>query len=190
MTLIDKQTRQVGLISAAAIPVTAEYRLDMYTGGGRLGRVVKPPVTKWLRFENSGQSGLGVPLPAGVVRVYERRGGEPIFIGADRIGHTPKGAKVALRMGTAFDVTAKRRQTDYRRRGLSKNSFEAAFEITLRNAGQAPVSVVVRDRIPGDWTIVDETRPHKKADASHAQWRVVVPAGGKTMLAYRVRVQR
>lgn len=190
MTLIDQQTSQVGLMHAAAIPVKAEYRLDTYTGGRRLRRVVTPPVTKWLIFENNKTSGLGVPLPAGVVRVYERRGGNPIFIGADRMRRTPAGVKVALRMGTAFDVTAKRRQTDFRRRGLAKNTFEAAFEITLRNARKAPVSVVVRDRIPGDWTIVDETLRHEKVDANHAQWRVVVPAGSKTVLGYRVRVRR
>jgi hypothetical protein len=188
-TIADNQTKQVALLSAGGVAAHKEYRL---AGGGyvyqqRIGPVAKPKVAVILEFTNDEKAGIGLPLPAGIVRVYKRdASGRTQFVGEDRIGHTPKGEKVRLAVGSAFDVTAERKQTEYAR--LGERSYETGHEITLRNARAEPVTVIVSETIPGDWQIVQESAKHDKVTSSEAEWRVSVPAGGSAKLAYKARV--
>jgi len=134
-----------------------------------------------------------VPLPAGVFRVFKRDSqGHAQFVGEDRIDHTPRNETVRLKLGKAFDVTADRKQTAFQKlagTGRHNQVFESAYEIVLKNAKSEPVTVTVREPMPGDWTMVSESQPHEKAAAGTAQWKVKVPANGQTTLTYRVRVR-
>jgi hypothetical protein len=67
--------------------------------------------------------------------------------------------------------------------------MESAYEIVLRNAKTEAVSVTVREPVPGDWTMLEESQKHSKVAAGMAEWRVNVPAGGSTTLKYRVLVR-
>jgi hypothetical protein len=193
-TLLDRQTKQVALLSAQQVPVSKEYLLrgaDFYYQGqyGDLGRS-RPAV--FLEFQNQGGS-LGVPLPKGVVRVYKRdQTGRAQFIGEDAIAHTPRGEKVRLKLGEAFDITAEKRQTDYQRiaaYGGRGGVHESAYELTVRNAKREKIVIKVVEPIAGDWQMVSESQPHKKETANTAVWQLAVPAEGKTVLTWRVRVR-
>jgi hypothetical protein len=194
-TLAENQTKQVALMSAAGVLVKKEFLLegaDYYYSGqhGELGRKIKVGV--FVEFDNKGE-GLGIPLPKGVVRVYKKDGqGNAQFVGEDRIDHTPKNETVRLKLGDAFDVTADKKQTDFRKlSGTSRYNyvFESAYEIVLKNAKPEAVTVTVREPMPGDWTMVSESQPHTKAAAGTAEWKVRVPADGKATLTYRARVR-
>ncbi len=190
-TIAQNQVKQVALMNAGGIPVVKEYRLSggRYYRRRRLGEI-KLGVNVWLRFQNDKASKLGMPLPKGVVRIYKKDDkGKALFIGEDRIGHTPEGNTVRLRMGRAFDITGSRKQTDYVRSGFNRRTFETAHQITLRNAKDKPVTVIVREPIPGDWTMIRASQAHTKFSANLAEWRITVPAKGKTVLTYRVRVK-
>ena len=140
-----------------------------------------------MEFDNRENAKLGMPLPKGVVRVYKRdSAGNAQFVGEDAIEHTPKNETVRLKLGNAFDVTADKKQTDFRRRELNLRSYESAYEIVLRNAKSEAVTVSVREPVPGDWKMLEETHPHAKLAAGTAQWRISVPAGGSATLKYRV----
>ena len=66
------------------------------------------------QFKNEQQSGLGMPMPAGIVRVYQSdSSGGTQFVGEDRIDHTPKDETLNLKIGNAFDVVAERKQIDF-----------------------------------------------------------------------------
>jgi hypothetical protein len=67
--------------------------------------------------------------------------------------------------------------------------FESAYEIVLRNAKKEPVTVVVREPVPGDWRMLEESARHTKVAAGTAEWRVQVPSEGSTVLRYRVLVR-
>ena len=130
-----------------------------------------------------------LPLPAGTVRVREQgTDGEPRYLGADRINHTPAGEPLDLVLGTAFDLTARRTRTLLRR--LGKDHYEVAWRIELRNTREQPVEVEVREELPGDWQIVQQSVPHKRLSATIAQWSVAVPAMGEAVLSYQARYQR
>jgi hypothetical protein len=99
---------------------------------------------------------------------------------------------VRLKLGEAFDVTADKKQTDFKRREPTNRAsyvFESAYEIVLRNAKKQAETVVVREPVPGDWTMLEESQAHAKVAAGTAEWRVKVPAGGSTTLRYRVLVR-
>jgi hypothetical protein len=194
-TLAENQTKQVALMSATQVPVKKEFLLQganyYYSGQhGELGQKMKVGV--FVEFDNKGE-GLGVPLPRGVVRLYKKDSqGNAQFVGEDRIDHTPKNETVRLKLGDAFDVTADKKQTAFQKlAGTSRYNyvFESAYEIVLKNAKSEAVTVIVREPMPGDWTMVSESQPHAKAASGTAEWQVRVPADGKTTLTYRVRVR-
>jgi len=201
-TLMDKQTKQVALLSAQKVAVDKEFRL---TGGdwyytsqqGELGKKLKPGV--FMEFTNKAEKGenvgLGVPLPKGIVRVYKKdSAGRAQFIGEDRIDHTAKGETVKLKLGEAFDVTADKKQVDFQK--IAATGFnvrggvvETAYQMEIRNAKSEKVVVTVVEAIPGEWQMLQESHPHKKVSARNATWDVPVPAEGKATLAWRVRVK-
>jgi hypothetical protein len=195
-TIADNQTKQVALLSAQAVPVVKELVLqgsDYYyrSSVGGIGQKMKVGV--FVQLENRESSRLGMPMPKGVVRVYKKDGaGNAQFVGEDRIDHTPKNETVRLKLGEAFDLTADKKQTDFKRREPTNRAsyvFESAYEIVLRNAKKEAASVVVREPVPGDWTMLEETQRHAKVAAGTAEWRVHVPAEGSTTLRYRVLVR-
>jgi len=194
-TLAENQTKQVALMSASPVPVKKEFLLEganyYYSGQyGEIGQKIRVGV--FVEFDNKGE-GLGIPLPRGVIRVYKRDGeGNVQFVGEDRIDHTPKNETVRLKLGEAFDITADRKQTAFEKlAGTSRTShvFESAYEIVLKNAKPEAITVTVREPMPGDWTMISESQPHIKAASDTAEWKVKVPAEGKTTLTYRVRVK-
>ncbi len=190
-TIAHNQTKQVSLMEAGGVTVAKEYRFSgyNYTYNRRYNGIQKGKAQVWLKFVNAKASNLGLPLPAGTIRVYKRdKTGNAIFVGADRIGHTAENEKVDLRVGSAFDASAERIQTDYRRETLALRSYESAYRITLKNAKDKAVTVVVSEPVPGDWSMVSESQQHTKVSSGRAEWRVAVPAKGQTVLTYRVRV--
>lgn len=193
-TVANNQTKQVALLSATTIPVKKQLTLfgnDYYyrSSYGELGQKMKLDVT--VEFDNKESSQLGVPLPKGVVRVYKRdKQGNAQFIGEDRIDHTAKNELVKLKLGSAFDVTADKKQTDFKRadKGDSRlHVYESAYEIKIKNAKSEAVKVNIQEPIPGDWHMMNETHAHSKPTAHTAHWQIAVPANGQTVLRYRVQ---
>lgn len=195
-TIAENQTKQVALLSASGVPVRKEYLLrgsDYYYQGayGDLGQKMKVGV--FIEFDNKESAQLGMPLPKGVIRVYKKdSNGNAQFIGEDNVDHTPKNEKVRLKLGDAFDVTADKKQTDFKKiAGTSKYNYilESAYEITLKNAKKEAVTVTVQEPMPGDWQILSSSHPHVKASSKAAVWKITVPAEGSSSLVYRAQVR-
>nr|WP_295775849.1 DUF4139 domain-containing protein [Rhodoferax sp.] len=195
-TIAENQTKQVSLLSASGVPVRKELLLkgnDYYyqSSYGDLGQKLKVGV--FVEFDNKEASQLGMPLPKGIIRVYKKdRSGNAQFIGEDKVDHTPKNETVRLKLGDAFDVTADKKQTDFKKlSGSSKYNyvFESAYEIVLKNAKKEPVVVTVQEPMPGDWQVQSESTPHTKGSSNTAVWKITVPAEGNTKLVYRSLVR-
>jgi hypothetical protein len=187
----NNQTKQVSMLGATALPVRKRYVVDgqafYYRNAQHPGSPLKDEVQVFYQFKNEAKAGLGMPMPAGVIRVYQAdsRGGTQ-FVGEDRIDHTPKDETLNLKIGTAFDVVAERKQTDFQK--IASNVYEMEFEVALRNHKTAPVTVEVNEPIGGTWRMISSTHTHTKTDAWAAQFSVPVPADGSVSLRYRVRV--
>ena len=189
-TIADNQIKQLALLSAGRVPVVREYLLtgaDYYYREryGQIGQKLKPSV--FIEFDNRGGE-LGRPLPAGIVRVYARDSqGTAQFVGEDRIEHTAKNERLRLRLGEAFDITADRTQTAFRRTG--DRSAETSFRIELRNGKNEAVRVRVLEPLPGDWEISQETHKSKRESARAASWLIDIPAEGRSVLEYTAQVR-
>ncbi len=194
-TLLNRQTKQVALLNASGVPVRKHYRVngDGFGYGSRDDHGRKLPVGVYLTFDNRSNAHLGLPLPAGVMRIYkaDSRGGLQ-FIGEDRIDHTPKGEQVQLKLGNAFDVTARRVQTAHvKQHPLPpyKSAVKESYRIELQNAGKGPIQVEVRESMPGDWKITQETQSHEKLDAHRVQWVITVPPNGQATVEYTTLIR-
>ena len=194
--IMEAQTKQVALLSASGVPVRKELLLqgaDYYYQGqyGEIGTKMKVGV--FIEFDNKEASKLGMPLPKGVLRVYKKDSkGNAQFVGEDNIDHTPKNESVRLKLGEAFDVTADKKQTDFKvlpNPQKGHNAFESAYELTLKNAKKDKVTVTVQEPISGEWKIVSESAPHTKANSHLALWKIDIPAEGSTTLTYRAQVK-
>lgn len=165
------------MFSAAGVPVhkTLELRGSPYyyqNAQADLGD--RLPVGVYVTFQNRG---------GGVVRLYENDSrGLSQFLGSDSIEHTPKNQDVRLHLGDSFDVTARKRQTDFRFTGGC--STESSYDIVVSNAKDVAQKVLIVEVIPGEWYIPQETAPHKKTSSSTANWELLVPAGSKSELQY------
>ena len=183
-------------MTASGVPVKKEFLLQgnnyyYRSSYGDIGQKMKIGV--FVELKNREETGMGKPLPKGVVRVYKKdKAGNAQFIGEDRIDHTPKNEIIKLKLGDAFDITADKKQTAFRKRSSTDQyhyAFESAYEIKLKNAKPEPVTVMVREPIPGDWQMINETHTHEKVAAGTAEWKIDVPAEGNTTLKYRVLVR-
>lgn len=191
VSLGNNASKQISLLSAASLPVKHTYVVE---GSSRVFRTRLPEgapapqaVRVFLSFRNDDAAKLGIPLPAGIVRVYQSDDrGNLILLGEDRIQHTPKNERVQLDVGNAFDITAHRIQTDFQR--ISNRVYESAFAITLRNHKDKRVTVEVREPVGGSWKMLKSNFPAKKLNASTVEFDVPVAAGGTAKLTYRVRV--
>jgi len=151
------------------------------------GRYGKGEVSVYLRFANKKKDHLGMPLPAGRVRVnqVDDADGSLEFIGEDVINHTPRDEDVLIRMGNAFDVVGERTQTDYRVDLRTRNLWET-FEIELRNHKDQAVDVTVLENLyrSGNWKIEDANLPYDKKSSNQVRFVAHVPADGETKFHY------
>jgi hypothetical protein len=180
-TLAHAQTKQIELLKVEKVPVTKQY-VYRPEFGSRVATV--------LEFKNSEKTcpGLGIPLPKGPFRVYQRdTDGQPEFVGQEQIDHTPKDEPVRIRIGYAFDLAVERVQTANRAEA-GQNWNQQDWKLTLRNHKDQPVTITVEEPLEGNrnWAIVNASHKSQKKDFRTSEYRLEVPANGQTVLTYTV----
>lgn len=200
-TLSDNSTKQIELFpTVQGVPCD---KILVYNGqGGRFygfgaapntnrgfGGGSNTQVETYLRFENSAVAGLGIPLPAGRIRVSQRdpADGSLEFIGEDAIDHTPKDEKVVIKMGTAFDVVGERKQVDFKV-GTVRNWMEETIEIKIRNHKDKPVTVIVREGLYrcSNWSAICNY-DWQKVNAHTMEIPVTVGKDAEVVIQYNVQ---
>ncbi len=201
VALHDGETKQVQFIDAAGVSMRRSYSYDglgiqlqpLYGGnvyqnqGYGVGNENKK-VAIVEEIKNSQANHLGMPLPAGRVRLYRRDSdGQMEFVGENQIPHTPAEEIVKVPTGTAFDVKGSRRQTnfhaDYNQRVMDE-SFE--IKITNQKQQQATVSVIEHMYRCDNWDITSKSADFKKLDSHTLEFPLQVPSKGEAVLTYTV----
>ena len=201
-TLPDRSTKQIELFPVAR-GVPCEKKL-VYYGLAPGWRGFRPnPVTDrnygvqtnkkvdvYLSFKNAERNNMGMPLPAGRVRVskLDRADGTLEFIGEDTIDHTPKDERVLIKLGSAFDVVGERKQIAFSV-DSSRRTMTEQIEVRLRNHKEEPVTVEVKENLYRwvNWEIVERTHAFRKEDARTVIFPLRLAAGGEQVLRYTVR---
>jgi hypothetical protein len=197
-TLPNNSTKQIELFDQAR-QVPAKRLLVLANGPGYFGGRYEDPnfpasgenkVDAYLEFRNDKASGLGVPLPAGRIRVsrLDAADGSLEFIGEDSIGHTPRDERVRVKLGSAFDVVGERRQVDFRIDSRA-HFIEEEIEVEVRNHKDEDVEVQVREMLFRwtNWQMLSSSQAYEKEDARTVLFPVKVPKNSNRKVRYRVR---
>ena len=191
-TINNNETKQVSMLSGTGFPVQKRYVVNgnrfYYHNAPRPGAPIRDSVEVFYQFRNEEKSGLGMPMPAGTVRVYQAdSSGGAQFVGEDRIMHTPKDETLNLKIGNAFDVVCERNQVDFEK--IAANVYEVEYAITLRNRKATPITVEVNEPVgAATWRMLTASHKWTKTAAFAAQFMVPLEAGGEAVLKFRIRV--
>jgi hypothetical protein len=190
------ETKQLELLSAADVGVTRRLIFDG-TGSyfpfprpgrpGASGTEMNAAVV--LEMENAEANRMGMPLPAGTVRVYKADArGNLQFLGEDTIDHTARNETVRLYIGDAFDVVGTRREVSTRQ--INNREREMTIEVEVRNRKETAVEVDVVERVFwGDWRITETSHPNERLDARTARFRVRLGADETQTIRYTARLR-
>jgi hypothetical protein len=198
----NNETKQVELASAHNVKTKKTYVYDglvdqwrtwwnnsSYRSQESFGQQSNTKVGVYVAFKNEEKSGLGIALPKGKVRVYERdEEGKEQFVGEDQIDHTPKDENVRLFLGNAFDLVGERVQKDFKSYGNGR-IVEETIEITMRNHKDETVAAEVYEH-PwrwSQWEIVTASDAWTKVDQSTLKFPVTLPKDGEKKVRYTIR---
>lgn len=196
-SLRDQETKQVEFTRAAEVPTKRIYRYDGLSGihfpnpfphptDPSTPAEITKKVTSYLELQNTAASKLGIPLPAGNVRVYRKDGETLEFLGEDHIEHTPANETVRLKLGAAFDLVGERKRTNLQL-DAGKRTAQESLEIRLRNRGKRPVTIEVLEHLrQGTAKITEKSHDPEALDASTLLFPLSVEAESETVLRYTV----
>jgi len=201
VSLPSGETKQIQFIEAAGATMNRVYEYDgsnvgpinFYAGyhndQPNFGTGSNTKVNVRAEIKNSVANHLGMPLPAGRIRLYRRdAGGQMEFVGEGTINHTPTDETVKVPVGSAFDVTGERKQSEFHtdQRG---HTTDETFEITVKNQKSTPVNIAVVEHLARgqNWAITQQSSDFKKRDSNTVEFPIVVPPAGETKVTYSVR---
>jgi hypothetical protein len=190
-TVRNKEIKQLSLLEGNGIQYQRKLIVDAlrdygvyYPQEGEIGTGNIKPVVR-VEFLNSKENQLGMPLPKGKVRVYQRdKTGSVQMLGEDMIDHTPKDERLSLVVGKSFDMVAGRKRMNFRR--ISDRSFEETYEIELRNRKEVADTVHVLERHYGDWQVTEKSMAFTKRDAMTMEFVVPLKAGEVKKITYTI----
>jgi hypothetical protein len=187
--LRNNETKQISLLEGRGVSVKKKLIIDSisdqyYPSEGEVGTGDIKPIVK-LEFLNTIQNGLGMPLPKGNFKVYQRdQSGSVQLLGEDGIEHTPRNEKLSLNVGKSFDVVATRTRTNYK--VINQHHYREQFAIQVRNRKTEPETVFVYERHFGDWRITGASQLFDKLDSHTAQFVVTLQPNQTKTVRYTV----
>ncbi|MCP5475120.1 MAG: DUF4139 domain-containing protein [Rhodanobacteraceae bacterium] len=199
--LPDNSTKQLELFpSSSGVSCTKQlvftaspYAYPMWGGAPNmdqnLGATHKGQVGAYLEFANKAENQMGMPLPAGRVRVNQASvDGSLEFIGEDVIAHTPRNETLRIKLGNSFDIVGERKQVDFKLDTTGK-TLDETFEIEVRNRKTMTANVIVRDYFYrwSTWELLQSTHKGNKRDQQTMDFPVQIPADGTAKVRYTVR---
>jgi len=193
-TIRNKEIKQLSLLESRGLKYTKKLIVDSmapyrgwYPQEGAVGVGDVKPLVK-IEFVNSEANKLGMPLPKGTVKVYQRdKSGSVQMLGEDNIDHTPKDERISLTVGRSFDVRSTRTRTNFKR--ISSNQTEETFSIEVRNRKETPETVYVLERHWSDWKVSGESMKFTKLDANTMEFKVDLKAGETKTITYTVNTK-
>jgi hypothetical protein len=196
-TLPQNSTKQLELIPAAKdVPVEKIYVFENgspwygYANYDQsFGAQAGAKIGVYLKLENIEKNGLGVPLPAGRVRVNQRDDdGSLEFIGEDIIEHIAAKEDVLIKLGNAFDVVGERKQIDYQA-DSTRQFVEEEYEIKLRNRKKQAVEIVVQENLGrgNSWEVLSSSQKWTKENSNKIQFKISLKPDAEQVVKYRVK---
>jgi hypothetical protein len=163
---------------------------------GRGGFILLP---RGLEVRLVAKNSASSPMAAGLITIYQQTDTLAQIVGQDRIPFTPQNAEFSVTQGRSATVFGTRRVLDRRvvnyrdKDDKGRDKLVTRIEVVLTNRGTRPAEAFVREGIEryddNQWKIVDSTTPSERLGANTVQFKVEVPAGGKTTIVYTVECE-
>ena len=185
----EEQMNRVKMLSSETVPIKRDYSIRIDNAGYYdyqfyADNPQRQNAQLAISLVNDEKAGLGVPLPAGAVRIYDSTSSDATaFVGAAGLGDTPKNQHVSLTLSKVFDVYSESRSVSPDKR-IDRRTIRKSFETVIHNEKKAAVDVRVVETLYGKKHLVSESAPGKQIDAVTRQWTVHVDAGGQTTLRW------
>lgn len=182
--LNDGETKQINFIKKDGINVEKKYVYDgstirYYHYENWRNLKYNENVEVIIEFKNEDE-----PMPKGKVKIFKKEENCDIFIGENIIPHTPKGEKIKLSLGNAFDVKGERRIINHER--ISQVVYRDTYEIKIKNFKKEDTFVDVIEHLYGTWEITEKTHNFDKVDAFTIKFPVKVKSEGEEIIRYTV----
>ena len=143
------------------------------------------PLSIEISFENSKENNLELPLPSGVIYLYEKDiDGALSFIGKNNLSALYKGGSAVLDAGKAFDIIGKRRILNFDRQN---NSEESTISIQIVNTSNTSIKVKAVEKIFGDWVIKESSSMYIKEDAFTIYFPLEIEPDSSELITYTYR---
>mgnify|MGYP001199028766 FL=1 len=140
------------------------------------------PLSIEVSFENSASNNLELPLPSGILYLYEKDDNSSIrFIGRNSLTQIYKGGIATLDGGKAFDIIGKRRILNFDRQS---NSEESTISLQILNTSDKSIKVKAVEKIFGDWVIKESSSMYIKEDASTIYFPLEIEPGQSELITY------
>jgi hypothetical protein len=171
VTVAANAQKQVALLDRPGIPVAFVYRQRFHA----INVFEEAAVGRLMVTRNRGDEGLGIPLPAGRLMLFDGSAGRPILVGQGFLDDLAVGDRVEVRIGDSPGLRSRLRRI--RPRGQF-----GTYELTVTNDG--PRDLVYEAEIG-----TQEVRIHPASPLGRREdrllWSVTVPANGSMSLRYR-----
>ncbi len=178
VSFANNQTKQLSLYPAMNVSAEGRYEYEIWDDA----------VKSIIKFKNTEENGIGVPLPKGVIKVYKKDTDENMeFIGEDRIDHTGRNEEVKINTGKAFDLVASSLSKD--RRNISKTVSERTIQVTIRNNSNEEKTIDVLYQMGGNTRIISSDIKPQVDSNNKATFLVTVPKDTQTIFTFRERTQ-
>jgi hypothetical protein len=186
-TIKNNQIKQISLFNSNNIKTEKSYIYDgaiskwyFYDNWRNQNYNKKVDVT--IKFKNSKDNNLGLPMPKGKIRIYKKDNDSLEFIGEDNIDHTPKDEEIELKLGQAFDVTGERKVINHQM--IATNIYKDTYQIKIKNHKDSDIKVIVKERLYGDWKITENSHDYVKKDKNNIEFSVNVEKGKEAIVKY------
>jgi hypothetical protein len=180
VTVAANAQKQVALLHKEKVRVERLYSVVANTG---IEQAEPVSASIMLRARNSKDKGLGLPLPAGSVALFEEAGGQSLLAGETTIGDLAIDEDVELTFGTSSDVRYTQRILSRLPKNEDESLERARMEIELSNATSERARVEVGLPLHGTRRI---ERPSAKLKLVKGRrtWVADVPPNGRARLTY------
>jgi hypothetical protein len=187
-----RQTKQVAFLNKTGVKVERYYSIRVPWLDSRESSPRDAPYLM-LRWRNERKTGLGEPLPAGLVRVFEPQSGGTVFTGEASIPDRPVNLPVEIGIARAMDLAAEFTLEDVRQEepgGRHIMAIKAMHRFV--NHKDASVRIEVRRADTPNYAAPDLVQSTLRArrEKGGLVWRFDLPAGREKTLRYDLEAEQ
>jgi hypothetical protein len=176
VTVAAKSQKQVALLPRTDIAVRLVYRLRFHP----VAQTFSAPAQRVLVTRNRSTEGLGLPLPAGGLMLFDSGNIRPILLGRGTVRDYAVGEDVEAVLGAATGVRATLTP-------LARTASELSYSLVVTNDRPRPVRFEA-ELVEGDHRLRADVRLARRNGMP--LWSVTVPANGTATLRYRLVAPR